>query len=95
VTLCVTRSRCIAGAWPWSARASRADAGVNALFRAGFGFMHRGLMESQLKAWSSARLGALIEPLRDAQTRARANAVTAQMEAERALWRVAKAAGRR
>lgn len=73
----------------------RPDAGVNALFRAGFGFMHRGLMEAQLKTWTSARLGALIEPLREAQTRARASAASARMEAERALWRVAKAAERR
>jgi DNA polymerase-3 subunit delta len=70
----------------------RTDAGTSALFRAGFGFMHRGLMEAQLKAWTSARLGVLIEPLRDAQTRARATAASARMEAERALWRVAKAA---
>ncbi len=73
----------------------RTDAGVSALFRAGFGFMHRALMEEQLKSWTSARLGALIEPLREAQTRARANAAVAQMEAERALWRVSKAVGRR
>ena len=73
----------------------RPDAGVSALMRAGFGFMHRALMEEQLKRWSSARLGALIEPLRAAQTRARANANIAQMEAERALWNVAKAGARR
>lgn len=72
----------------------RTDAGVNALFRAGLGFMHRGFMEQLLKAWSSARVGPLIEPLREAQTRARANGATAQMEAERALWRVARAARR-
>ncbi|MBM3576846.1 MAG: DNA polymerase III subunit delta [Alphaproteobacteria bacterium] len=72
----------------------RPDAGVSALMRAGFGFIHRALMEEQLKSWSSARLGALIEPLRAAQTRARANAAIAQMEAERALWNVAKAARR-
>jgi len=73
----------------------RPDAGVSALMRAGFGFMHRALIEEQLKRWSSARLGALIEPLRAAQTRARANAATARMEAERALWNVAKAGARR
>lgn len=73
----------------------RTDAGVTALFRAGFGFMHRALMEEQLKAWTSARLAALIEPLRESQTRVRANAASAQMESERALWRVAKAARRR
>ncbi|MBI5312743.1 MAG: DNA polymerase III subunit delta [Methylocystis sp.] len=72
----------------------RPDAGVSALMRAGFGFMHRALMDEQLKSWSSARLGALIEPLRAAQMRARANAGVAQMEAERALWNVARAARR-
>ncbi|MCX7898945.1 MAG: DNA polymerase III subunit delta [Methylocystis sp.] len=71
----------------------RVDAGVTALMRAGFGFvMHRALMEAQLKSWSSQRVGALISPLREAQTRARANAAVAQMETERALWRVGKAA---
>jgi DNA polymerase III subunit delta len=73
----------------------RTDAGVTALYRAGFGFMHRALMEEQLRNWNAARLGALIELLREAQTRARANAASAQMEAERVLWRVAKAVGRR
>lgn len=72
----------------------RPDAGVSALMRAGFGFMHRALMEEQLKSWSSSRLGALIEPLRAAQMRARANAAVAQMEAERALWNLARAARR-
>lgn len=70
----------------------RVDAGVTTMMRAGFGFLHRALIEEQLKRWSSSRLGALIEPLREAQLRARANANVAQMVAERALWRVAKAA---
>lgn len=70
----------------------RMDAGVNVLMRAGFGFLHRALLDEQLKRWSSARLGALIAPLREAQTRARANAGAAQMEAERTLWRIARAA---
>ena len=70
----------------------RSDAGVNVLKRAGFGFLHRALLDDQLKRWSTARLGALIEPLRAAQTRARANSAAARMEAERALWRVARAA---
>lgn len=73
----------------------RVDAGVTAMMRAGFGFMHRALMEEQLKAWSSTRVGALIDPLRQAQTRARAHASVAQMEASRALWRVAHMRGRR
>jgi DNA polymerase-3 subunit delta len=71
----------------------RLDAGLTALNRSGFAFMHRALMEAQLKAWSASRVGALIEPLRVAQTRARANTAIARMEAERALWRVARAAG--
>ena len=73
----------------------RLDPGMTAMMRAGFGFvMHRALIEAQLRAWTAARAGALIEPLRAAQTRARAHAASAQMEAERALWRVAKAARR-
>ena len=76
----------------------RPDVGVSALMRAGFGFMHRALMDEQLKSWSSARLGALIEPLRAAQMRARANAGVAQMEAAappcaRSDWRTLGAAG--
>jgi DNA polymerase-3 subunit delta len=71
----------------------RIDPGMTAMMRAGFGFvMHRALIEAQLRAWTSTRAGGLIEPLRDAQTRARAHADSARMEAERALWRVAKAA---
>ena len=73
----------------------RLDPGMTTMMRAGFGFvMHRALIEEQLRAWTSTRAGALIEPLRGAQTRARAHAACAQMEAERALWRVAKAARR-
>jgi DNA polymerase-3 subunit delta len=56
--------------------------------------MHKPAMEDQLKAWTSARLSALIGPLRDAQTRARADSARAQMEAERAMWNVARAAKR-
>lgn len=70
----------------------RVDAGVQALLRAGFGFMHRAQMEEQLRGWTLSRVAALIGPLREAQTRARANAALAHMEAERALWRIAKAA---
>jgi DNA polymerase-3 subunit delta len=76
---------------PWSARRDRRRR--LALARR-LRFMHRALMDEQLKSWSSARLSALIEPLRAAQTRARANAGVAQMEAERALWNVARAARR-
>ena len=71
----------------------RLDPGMTTMMRAGFGFvMHRALIEAQLRAWTSARAGALIEPLREAQTRARAHVASARMEAERALWRIAKAA---
>lgn len=71
----------------------RLDPGMTTMLRAGFGFvMHRALIEAQLRAWTSARAGALIDPLREAQTRARAHAASARMEAERSLWRVAKAA---
>ena len=64
------------------------------MMRAGFGFMHRGLLEEQLKAWSSTRLGELLDPLREAQTSVRAHAARARMEAERALWRIAQTARR-
>lgn len=73
----------------------RTDSGTNILYRAGFGFMSKPAMEAQLRAWTSVSLGALIGPLRDAQTRVRANAASAGMEAERALWRVAQLAARR
>jgi DNA polymerase-3 subunit delta len=65
---------------------------MSVMMRAGFGFMHRGLLEAQLKAWTALRINQLREPLRSAQTQARAHAALAQMEAERALWRVAKIA---
>ena len=71
----------------------RLDPGMTTMLRAGFGFvMHRALIEAQLRAWTSARAGALIDPLREAQTRARAHGASARMEAERSLWRVARAA---
>jgi len=70
----------------------RLEPGMSVMMRAGFGFMHRGLLESQLKAWTALRINQLREPLRSAQTQARAHAALAQMEAERALWRVAKIA---
>jgi len=75
-------------------REGRMDGGVAALKRAGFGFVHRALMEAHLKGWSVERLGAVIEPLRAAQTRARAHAAVAQMEASRALMAIARAAKR-
>jgi DNA polymerase-3 subunit delta len=72
----------------------RLDPGLTMMMRAGFGFMHRGLLEEQLKAWSSTRLGELLDPLREAQTSVRAHAARARMEAERALWRIAQTARR-
>ena len=70
----------------------RLEPGISIMMRAGFGFMHRSLLEAQLKAWTAIRLNKLREPLRSAQTQARAHAAVAQMEAERVLWRVAKIA---
>ncbi len=70
----------------------RLESGISIMMRAGFGFMHRSLLEAQLKAWTAIRLNKLREPLRSAQTQARAHAAVAQMEAERVLWRVAKIA---
>jgi DNA polymerase-3 subunit delta len=72
-----------------------AGAGVTALKRAGFAFMHHAMMESHLKNWPLSRLAAMIEPLRAAQARARAHSGVARMEAARALLRIAQAAGRR
>ncbi len=75
-------------------REGRADAGVTMLQRAGFGFVHRALMESHIKAWPAARLLALIEALRQAQTRARAQSDVAGLETSRALMNIARAARR-
>ena len=70
----------------------RLEPGISIMMRAGIGFLHRSLLEAQLKAWTAMRLNQLREPLRSAQTQARAHAAVAQMEAERVLWRVAKIA---
>jgi DNA polymerase-3 subunit delta len=76
-------------------REGRLDAGVNILTRSGWGFSHRAMLEHHLKSWSAAKIKGVAEMLRDAQQRARANANIAEMEANRALIRVAREAVRR
>jgi len=72
----------------------RATGGVMGVKRAGFFGVPDQVIDAHLRAWPSARLGALIENLRAAQTRARAHAGGARLEAARALMQVARAAGR-
>lgn len=76
-------------------REGRLDAGVNILTRSGFGFSHRAMLEHHLKIWPAAKIAGLVELLRAAQQRARINAGAAEMEAGRALLRIALQAGRR
>jgi DNA polymerase-3 subunit delta len=76
-------------------REGRADAGIAILMRSGFGFSHRAMLEHHLKIWPAGKIAALLGPLREAQRRARAYAGTAEMEAGRALLRIASQAGRR
>jgi DNA polymerase-3 subunit delta len=76
-------------------REGRLDVGVNILTRSGWGFGHRAMLESHLKNWPAAKVEGLIDMLRAAQQRARANANVAEMEAGRALIRVAREAVRR
>ncbi|PWB82684.1 MAG: DNA polymerase III subunit delta [Methylocystaceae bacterium] len=76
-------------------REGRLDAGVNILTRGGWGFSHRAMLEHHLKIWPAAKVAGLVELLREAQQRARANAGVAEMEAGRALLRIALQAGRR
>lgn len=77
-------------------REGRADAGVNILMRSGFAAAQRPRqIEQHLRTWPLARVAALVAPLRDAQRRARVNAALAEMEAARALLRIAAQAGRR
>jgi DNA polymerase-3 subunit delta len=73
-------------------RDGRLESGVAALTRSGWGFGHRAMLESHLRRWSAVKVEQLLETLRVAQRRARANANVAEMEAGRALLRVAKAA---
>lgn len=76
-------------------REGRLDAGVNILTRGGWGFSHRAMLEHHLKIWTAAKIAGTIAPLQSAQQRARANAALAEMEAARALMRIAAQAGRR
>lgn len=76
-------------------REGRLDAGVAILTRSGWGFSHRAMLEHHLKIWPAAKVAGLVDALRGAQQRARANAGLAEMEAGRALMRIATQAGRR
>ncbi len=76
-------------------REGRPDVGVSILMRSGFGFSQRPQLEQHLRIWPAARIAALLPSLRDANQRARANAALAEMEAGRALLRIAGQAGRR
>ncbi|WP_400765941.1 DNA polymerase III subunit delta [Methylosinus sporium] len=76
-------------------REGRPDFGVTILMRSGFGFSQRPQLEQHLRIWSAAKVAALLPALRDANHRARANAALAEMEAGRALLRIASQAGRR
>ena len=66
-----------------------------AVKRAGFFGVPDAAIETHLKLWPPARLAATIERLREAQTRARAHADVARLEAARALMHIASAAGAR
>ena len=76
-------------------REGRAEAGVSILKRAGFFAAGDAMLLGHLRNWTATRLATLIEPLRAAQTRARAHAEVAKMEASRALMRVAQTATKR
>ncbi|MBI3274956.1 MAG: hypothetical protein HYZ60_03215 [Methylocystis sp.] len=76
-------------------REGRLDAGVAALTRSGWGFGRRTMLERHLQSWSATKIEGLFDNLRAAQLRARANSAVAEMEAGRALLRIAAAAGRR
>jgi DNA polymerase-3 subunit delta len=72
----------------------RVAGGAMAVKRGGFFSVPDKIIDTHLKLWSAQRLLALIETLRAAQTRARAHADLAPVEAARALMNVARAAGR-
>lgn len=76
-------------------REGRLDSAVNILTRSGWGFSHRAMLEHHLKIWPAAKIAGVVDALREAQQRARANAGVAEMEAGRMLMRIAAAAGRR
>ena len=73
----------------------RVGGGAMAVKRAGFFGVPDAAIEMHLKLWPPARLAATIERLREAQTRARAHADVARLEAARALMHIASAAGAR
>jgi DNA polymerase-3 subunit delta len=73
----------------------RVGGGVMAVKRAGFFGVPDAAIDTHLKLWPPARLAATIERLRAAQTRARAHADVARLEAARALMHIASAAGAR
>jgi DNA polymerase-3 subunit delta len=75
-------------------RDGRLDAGVAILTRSGWGFGHRAMLEQHLRHWPAPRVERLLEMLRLAQHKARANANVAEMEAGRALLRIAQAAAK-
>lgn len=75
-------------------RGRTAGGGAMAVKRAGFFGAPDSAIEAHLKLWPPARLGGLIEFLRAAQTRARANADAARLEAAQALARIAREAAR-
>lgn len=75
-------------------RERRPDAGVAALMRSGWRFGDRAIWERHLKSWSASKIEGLLDGLREAHLRARANSQVAEMEAGRALIRIAAAAER-
>jgi DNA polymerase-3 subunit delta len=72
----------------------RVGGGATTVKRGGFYSVADATIEGHLKLWTGARLLAAIETLRPAQTRARAHADLARVEAARALMNIAKSAGR-
>jgi len=72
----------------------RIAGGAMTVKRGGFFSAPDRIIETHLKLWSAQRLLAIVETLRAAQTRARAHADMAPVEAARALMNIARTAGR-
>ncbi len=72
----------------------RSGGGVMAVKRAGFFNLQDAAIETHLKLWPAARLTGLVETLRAAQTRARADGSTARLEAARVFMHIARNAKR-
>ena len=72
----------------------RSAGGVMAVKRGGFFSVPDKIIDAHLKRWSLERLLETIERLRAAQTRARAHAALAQVEAARVFMNVARAASK-